>query len=187
MQTPILIVPGWQNSGPAHWQSLWERDNQACSRVVQSNWDAPDRDDWVATLDRAIEAAPIRPVVVAHSLGCVTVAHSANEYDRGATSRLAGALLVAPADVEESIAARSLEAFAPIPMVCFRFPSILVGSHNDQYATFQRASHFAASWGAELVDAGHAGHINVDAGFGPWPACEKLLERLFRSHPSKSV
>ncbi|HEY4219292.1 MAG TPA: alpha/beta hydrolase [Gemmatimonadaceae bacterium] len=174
----VLIVPGWQNSGPAHWQSLWERDNPACSRVVQSNWDEPVPEDWIATLERAIAASSGKPVLVAHSLGCVTVAHWAHQHDRGAETRLAGALLVAPADVEESIAARSLEAFAPIPLTPFRFPSILVGSHNDQYATFDRAAHLAAAWGAELVDAGRAGHINTDAGFGPWPAGEALLARL---------
>jgi predicted alpha/beta hydrolase family esterase len=145
---------------------------------MQVNWDEPDRGDWIATLDRAIASAPARPLVVAHSLGCITVAHWAEQQDLGAHTRLAGALLVAPADVEQSVAARSLEAFAPIPATRFRFPAIVVASRNDQYAAFERAAHFAATWGAELVDAGHAGHINTDAGFGPWPAGEALLARL---------
>lgn len=177
-QPPVLIIPGWQNSGPAHWQTLWELDHPEFTRVEQSNWDAPDLADWIATLQRAIVAAPAKPVLVAHSLGCIAVAHWAGVHDLSAESRLAGALLVAPADVEESVAARSLENFAPIPLNALHFPSIVVASRNDQYASFERAELFAAAWGSELIDAGLSGHINTDAGFGPWPVGEALLARL---------
>jgi predicted alpha/beta hydrolase family esterase len=176
--TPVLIVPGWQSSGPAHWQSLWQLDHPEFARVEQSNWSEPDLADWVATLERAIVTARAKPLLVAHSLGCITVAHWAGVHDLGAESRLAGALLVAPADVEESVAAQSLENFAPIPQSRLRFASIVVGSRNDQYASFERAQLFAAAWGSEFVDAGFSGHINTDAGFGPWSAGEALLARL---------
>jgi hypothetical protein len=178
MKPPVLIVPGWQNSGPAHWQSLWERDNPNCTRVVQSNWDQPELRDWVAALERAISAAPSPPVLVGHSLGCIAVAHWASEHDRGTASCVAGALLVAPADVEQSMAAQSLSNFAPIPQGRLRFPSIVVASRNDPYAPFGRAAILAGAWGSELVDAGYSGHINTDAGFGPWVAGETLLARL---------
>jgi hypothetical protein len=148
--------------------------------VEQSNWDEPDLAEWVATLERAIAAAPSKPVLVGHSLGCIAIAHWAGVHDRGAESRLAGALLVAPADVEESAAARSLDNFAPIPLSRLSFPSIVVGSHDDPYATFDRCALFASAWGSELVDLGKSGHINTDAGFGPWPAGEVLLAGLLR-------
>ena len=36
----------------------------------------------------------------------------------------------------------------------------------------------AKAWGAELVDIGDAGHINTSAGYGEWPAGERLLASL---------
>ena len=35
--------------------------------------------------------------------------------------------------------------------------------------SLERARDMAQSWGSELVEAGDAGHINVDSGHGPWP------------------
>ena len=35
----LLIVPGWQGSGPDHWQSRWERSLSTARRVQQADWD----------------------------------------------------------------------------------------------------------------------------------------------------
>ncbi len=93
----ILIVPGLGNSGPDHWQSRWERKLPTAQRVEQADWNAPDREGWVGTLCAAIAAARRPVVLVAHSLGCMTVALAAAELARNAVR---GAFLVAPADVE---------------------------------------------------------------------------------------
>jgi predicted alpha/beta hydrolase family esterase len=37
---------------------------------------------------------------------------------------------------------------------------------------------FAAAWGATLIDAGDAGHLNPDSGHGPWPEGLLLFARL---------
>jgi len=69
-----LIVPGWQGSPDDHWQSHWQRTLPNSSRVEQTDWLTPRREDWVAELERSV-ASDTRPVVlVAHSLGCITVA-----------------------------------------------------------------------------------------------------------------
>ena len=93
---PVLILPGLGGSGPEHWQTLWEKANPAFVRVEQRDWDKPDREDWIATLDRAITAQPSPPILVAHSLSCALAAHWAAKHARP----LHGALLVAPSDVE---------------------------------------------------------------------------------------
>ena len=72
MNTKVLILPGWHNSGPAHWQSLWEQQH-GYTRVEQHSWDAPLRGDWMAQLEEAVLAHE-DTVLVAHSLGCVLVA-----------------------------------------------------------------------------------------------------------------
>jgi predicted alpha/beta hydrolase family esterase len=40
------------------------------------------------------------------------------------------------------------------------------------------ARALAAAWGSRFVLLEKAGHINADAGFGPWPAGERLLAEL---------
>ncbi len=173
---PVLILPGWGDSGPKHWQSLWQQANPAFRRVVQRDWEYPIRAEWVETLAREIRAAERPPVIVAHSLGCVAVAHAV------AAGPLAihGALLVAPPDVEHPDFPPVIEGFAPIPRARLPFPSIVVVSRNDPHTAFERAQALAGAWGSRLVDAGNSGHINTDAGFGPWPLGETLLAELSR-------
>ena len=55
--TPIVIVPGWRNSGPGHWQSLWEECLPGAHRVTQGDWQFPRRQAWVDRLTEAILAS----------------------------------------------------------------------------------------------------------------------------------
>ena len=59
----ILLVPGWGNSGPDHWQSRWERSLRTASRIEQADWSRPDRITWTARIRAAIADAK-RPVVL---------------------------------------------------------------------------------------------------------------------------
>ena len=54
----VLVLPGWQNSGPDHWQSRWERLH-GDERVVQHDWDWPRRGDWMARLDEVLLHAAV--------------------------------------------------------------------------------------------------------------------------------
>lgn len=180
-KSPVLIVPGWTNSGPDHWQSIWERKNPGWIRVEQSDWDRPERSAWVSTLIGAVSCAPAPPILIAHSLGAVTVAAmGASRPDLS----VAGAFLVAPADVERPGRPEELAGFAPMPLARLAFPSVVVASRNDPYLEYSRAQVFAAAWGAELIDAGSAGHINTAAGFGPWPDGEHFLASHLRPEGS---
>lgn len=172
----VLIVPGWGDSGPAHWQTLWERAHPDFRRVVQRDWHYPVRAEWVETLEQAIRAAARPVVVVAHSLGCIAVAHCAG--DRALPVR--GALLVAPPDVEDPDFPPVIEGFAPVPRHRLPFPSTVVASRNDPFSAFERSGELATAWGSRLVDVGDSGHLNADAGFGPWPRGEALLAELLR-------
>jgi len=172
----FLVLPGLGGSGPAHWQTRWESCLPACARVHQSSWDRPELEAWLVEVDRALEGAVGPVVLVAHSLACVLVAHGAR---RPAWSRVAAALLVAPADVDsQAHTPPETRGFAPVPVQRLPFPSIVVASHDDPYVAFERARHFAERWGAELVDVGTLGHINADSGLGEWGEGRDLLERL---------
>lgn len=172
MTHPILTVPGLWSSGPMHWQTRWEAKHPSWQRVQQRDWDRPDRDEWVATLNAAVAAQPAPPVLAAHSLGCCLVAQwVADTGGRG----VAGAFLVAPSDVEAPHYPEEGRSFSAMPLVRLPFPSLVVASTNDEYVTLDRARYFAEAWGSELVTIGAAGHINSASGFGEWPEGEALL------------
>lgn len=164
--TQVLLLPGWQNSGPGHWQSRWELLH-GFRRVDQHDWLTPRRGDWLARLDEVLVDEPGPVVLVAHSLGCVLVAAWAR-YSRH-SSRVCGALLVAPGDVESPALAPQLPGWAPIVRDALPFPSVLVGSCNDPYCTEDRAQGLARDWGSRWVDAGARGHLNAESGLGDWP------------------
>src|SRR5690606_6593557 len=173
-----LIVPGWQGSPDDHWQSHWQRTLPNSSRVEQADWLTPRRDDWVAELERSV-ASDARPVVlVAHSLGCITVAHWAAQAPQELLRRVRGALLVAPADVQRSNCPEPLRNFAPIPRQPLPFASLLVGSDNDTAASAARAVELGRDWGSDTAILAGAGHINVKSGHHRWEQGFAYLYRL---------
>ena len=92
-----LIVPGWQGSPEDHWQSHWQNSLPNSARVEQADWLTPRREDWVAALAEAIAADSTPVILIAHSLGCITVAHWAATAPVHFLRQVHGALLVAPA------------------------------------------------------------------------------------------
>lgn len=181
-QQPILLtVPGLNNSGPSHWQSIWEEKRDDCFRVDLGMWERPHRNTWLNKLNAAIAAASDPVILIAHSLGCHAVAwwnRFASPEDK---CKVAGALLVAPPSVENLSSGSRLAPFAPLARERLSFPSILAASRNDDYASFGQARKMARLWGSRFVDAGWVGHINADSGLGDWPYGEFLLDRLIWS------
>lgn len=170
-----LIVPGLHGSGEDHWQRWWLSKDRSADLVEQDDWMRPRLDDWRARLGEAVAREP-GALLVAHSLGCALVANLATRHP---DVDIAGALLVAPADVDDMTwTDPALAAFGPMPMRSLPFPSIVVASHSDPFVSFHRAHAFATAWGAHFFDLGHAGHINVASGFGPWPLGLCLADEL---------
>lgn len=173
-----LIVPGWQGSADEHWQSHWQRSLPNSARVEQADWLNPKREDWVAELQRSIASDPRPTILIAHSLGCITVAHWAAQAPVESLRRVRAALLVAPADVERSNCPPALQNFAPIPQHSLPFPSQLVGSDNDTAASAARAIEMARDWGSDVAILSGAGHINVKSGHQRWEQGFAYLYRL---------
>lgn len=177
--TQYLIVPGWHGSEADHWQSHWHRTLPGAHRLEQRDWIEPQLDEWVDALDRQLHALNGRQVIlVAHSLGCITVAQWARNADADALRRVAGALLVAPADVERDSAAPALRNFGPVPLEHLPFPSVLVGSTDDAAASAERAILFGRAWGSKITMLSNAGHINVRSGHTRWEAGFRYLYQL---------
>lgn len=171
----IIIVPGWRDSGPGHWQSLWAERLPNARRVVQDDWITPTRTAWVGQLEKTVLAAPNPVVIVAHSLGCIATSHMGPE----AAARVCGALLVAPADPERRAI---LSDFAPVPYAALPYRSIVVASSNDPFCPIRLAGAYARAWGSEFVRMQNAGHINIDSGHGEWPLGWALLQSLEGDH-----
>jgi predicted alpha/beta hydrolase family esterase len=174
----ILTVPGLGNSGPTHWQTLWENARDDMMRVDLGMWDTPHRNAWVTKLDQAVRTAQAPVVLVGHSLGCLAIAWWATLSPQPYGWPVAGALLVAPADVDRQDGPPELGGFAPAPATPLPFPSIVVASRDDPWIRFERAQALASGWGSHLVDAGSAGHINAASGVGDWIEGQALLAEL---------
>lgn len=176
----ILTVPGLMNSGPDHWQSLWEADLSDCRRVELGSWDTPHRNSWITNLGHAIAQTDGPVVLAAHSLGCHAVAWWAAFEKADWSRKVIGALLVAPPEVDTGSTDTRLSGFGPTPKALLPFPSIVVASRNDPYIAFARARRLAQFWGSQFADAGEVGHINADSGLYEWSFGQFLLSRLVR-------
>ena len=167
----LLIIPGLGGSGPNHWQTRWEQKLSTARRVEQRDWEKAQRDEWVRAIASAIDRATRPVILVAHSLGVVAAIDAARET----APWIKGAFLVAaPSEERLTRVAGADPAFRPYPREKLPFPSALVASRNDSYAEFVQSEALARDWGAKLIDAGQAGHLNAESGHGPWP--EGLLQ-----------
>lgn len=174
----MLLLPGWENSGPDHWQSRWEQ-RHGHVRVEQDDWLWPRRGDWMARLEEVLLQAPGPAVLIAHSLGCLlAAAWAAHSRQR---ERVACALLVAPPDVERDDMPPNLYSWRPIVRQPLPFPALVVLSDNDPFCTPRRAQRLAGEWRCPSVSIGDAGHINGAADLGDWPDGRALLRGLVAS------
>ncbi|KLT70129.1 RBBP9/YdeN family alpha/beta hydrolase [Flavobacterium sp. ABG] len=176
METNLLILPGLGNSGEKHWQTFWHEKFKNSKRIVQDNWDEPIRTEWIERLNEEIAKLNSPTILVAHSLAVSLVLHwAASNHNKN----IVGALLVAPADVDSpEHTPECIRNFSPIPTIKLPFPSIVVASENDPYASFERKKYFAQMWGSKLVNVGQKGHINSDSDLKYWEEGQLILQQL---------
>lgn len=173
---PVLTLPGLSGSGPQHWQTRWEKLH-GFQRVEQADWEHPQLTVWLECLTQVLSTYRQPVLLAAHSLGAVLVAHAAAHL----RAQIAGALLVAPADVDDPACTPEItRSFAPLPRTPLGFPAVVVASSNDPYVTLTRAQHLASAWQAQFVDAGAIGHINAESGLDDWPIGYRILETIAR-------
>lgn len=172
---PALLIPGWRNSGPDHWQSRWQQLRPELKRVDFGEWHHPDPQAWTAILHQAVLACPRPPLLIAHSLGCLA---TANLLALPGAPPIAAALLVAPPNPTRADTPLELTAFAPPARPRFAVPGLVVISSNDIYAEEAFSLDLAHAWGLEVVRLGPCGHINDASGHGDWPEGLVLLDGL---------
>jgi predicted alpha/beta hydrolase family esterase len=173
----VLLLPGWLNSGPGHWQTCWETAH-GDERVQQADWLWPRRGDWMAQLDEALLADTHQtPVVLAaHSLGCHLVAAWAAHSQH--TARVRGALLVAPPDLARADLPPNVTRWHPAVLQPLPFAGQLLFSEDDPYGAPTAARALAAAWGVPAHSLGACGHVNADSALGDWPAGRARVQAL---------
>lgn len=176
METNLLLLPGLGNSGEKHWQTFWHEKFKNSKRIIQDNWDEPIREDWIARLKEEVQKLEGPTILVAHSLAVSLVLHWASSNN---DKNIVGALLVAPADVDSpEHTPEIIRNFSPMPIIKLPFPSIVVASENDPYASFERKKYFAKQWGSDFVNIGKQGHINSDSDLKYWEEGQLILQQL---------
>jgi predicted alpha/beta hydrolase family esterase len=182
-----LIVPGLRDHVEAHWQTHLAGVLRAKGLRVESvptmgrlELDCVRR---IAAIEQAMRSIAGPIVVVAHSGGCIMLAH----WARLSSWPIHAALLATPPDFDSPmpegyphISQLSMHGWLPVPREPLPFPSIVAASRNDPLGRFDRVAELANDWGSLLVDLGDVGHLNPASGFGPWPRAEVLLAELTR-------
>jgi predicted alpha/beta hydrolase family esterase len=185
MRHTTLVVPGFHGSGPAHWQSWFETQVPEARRVRRIDWEEPILARWAGAVRQDIDAAHGPVWLVAHSFGCLAAVVAAADRPE----RVAGALLVAPADPARFSPLGLRDDDRPggdtlvrwLPQGQLAFPSIVVASRNDPWVKLSGAAYWADLWGSRLVDVGPQGHINSESGHGPWPRGLALYQTLLET------
>lgn len=170
--TPVLILPGIYDSGPAHWQSRWETLHAGVTRVVQRDWDHPVCAEWLRTLEAAVAVLPEPPILVAHSLGCLLAAHWAARSPRAVRAML----LVAVPDPAGPNFPADASGFAPLPESIGARQATLVSSSDDPYSSAAFATARVRAWKTRHIEIGARGHINAESGLGDWPQGWAIVE-----------
>jgi uncharacterized protein len=170
-ETNILIVPGHGGAAEGHWQRRVEAKLTTANILPHDDWSYSSLPRAVAAMQAAIDASDLPVVFLAHSVGCQLVTHAIPELVKsGAGGKLKGAYLVVP---PSPAAVKVMPGIDPALAEPLRdplpFPSLLIASSNDPHATMEESADLSLAWGAQLVEAGEAGHINKESGHGPWP------------------
>lgn len=174
MAQQIVLLPGIGNSGPGHWQRIWADSDAGMTLIDGQDWDQPVREQWVENLDRTLRRVGPETILVAHSLGCLQVIHWAQARD----VRIAGAMLVAPPDPQGPAFPSQASGFGDLPMQRLAFPTLVVASSDDPYASLDFSRRCAEAWGGRFVEVGARGHINGQSGLGDWTQGRELLDAL---------
>jgi len=177
----VLIVPGLRDHVDQHWQTLLAQQLSNVRTVPPLGRNDLDCAVRVAAIEREAQAVQGPLIIVAHSGGCIMVAHWARYTKRP----VMGALLATPPDFETPMPAGypAIEGlrehgWLPVPREPLPFRSVVAASRNDPLGSYERVGQLAGDWGSTLVDLGEVGHLNPASGFGPWECAHDYIDAL---------
>ena len=177
MSENVLILHGLGGSGPEHWQT-WLAARLHDRGVSVSYPDLPEPDapkliPWLEALTAAVSrSGPDGLVVVCHSLAAVAWLHLASRSEGRLADRV---LLVAPPSAGAGV--EEISEFFPAPFepeAVARTAAetrVVCSATGDPYRP--EGPELFAPLGVPIDVIADGGHLNTDAGYGPWPAVER--------------
>ena len=168
-----IIVPGVGGSEATHWQSWLQQQLVSSSRVQQKHWDRPVLNEWVAQFVKTVAAVKAPVQIIAHSFGCLTAVAALAEHPE-LNAKVKNLLLVAPANParfgESGFSRHSVGNYQQyFHQLKLAVPTTLLVSENDPWLSYVDALQLAQAWQLTPINLGQVGHVNVAAGFGPFP------------------
>lgn len=189
----FLIVPGFHGSGPDHWQSWLEQQVPNSTRITGIDFEQPVLAQWAARIREELAQAREPLWLIAHSFGSLAAVVAAADRPE----HIAQLILVAPADPdrfdcmglkqERSLAIERFTLGKALPLRPLQVNGLVIASRDDPWLPYEKAAALASAWQLDLHDAGAAGHINADTGYGAWPALLTLLRKHSRLSNSSPV
>jgi predicted alpha/beta hydrolase family esterase len=181
----ILVVPGLNGADDRHWLTWFEHELAGATRIDHDEWNDPVLARWAGRVKHSIDRGSGPVWIVAHGFGCLASVMAA--ADR--TDRVAGALLISPADPElfsadgARVSADDSRLRYPsisglLPQSPLEFTSLVVARTDDPWMRLTTASQWAERWGSRLVLASSLGVANPDTLQGPWPQCLRLFRLM---------
>ncbi|ADL50309.1 RBBP9/YdeN family alpha/beta hydrolase [Clostridium cellulovorans] len=170
----VKILPGLNNSGADHWQSIWEK-KYGFERVQQDDWKQPKYNEWEKNLIDNLQRENDKNIIlIAHSLGCLLTAKAITKIE----DYVKAIFLVAPPDTSRDIFPKEINSFNNLPNKTLGVPGILVYSEDDQYASAEYSLKQAKNWGLQAVSVGKRGHINSDSNIENWDQGYEIFQKL---------
>ncbi len=172
-----LILHGWGGSDDPHWQA-WlaaeiAKGYGTVSFPLLDNPHFPSKNRWMKQAKEILNT--FKPdTLICHSLANVLWFHLCHEGEIAPVKRL---LLVAPPSLDCSL--ETIKTFFPLtpPNSLYAHEAMLVVSDNDPYMDLSEARKLQYALGIEMKVISGGGHINTDAGFGPWPWVKEWVEQ----------
>jgi predicted alpha/beta hydrolase family esterase len=172
----FLILHGLEGSGPDHWQTwlagrLRERGETVRYPDLPDPFD-PKPEEWLAALQPELAALEGERIVLCHSLACLLWLLNAHA---GATDVADRVLLVAPpcTDEVEPVVRFQPDGVTGDQVRAAARVTLMLCSDRDPYCPPGADTVFGDPLELDYEVIPGGGHLNTDAGYGPWPAVEK--------------
>jgi uncharacterized protein len=171
-----VIVHGLDGNEPQHWQTWLAAQLRAAGREVRypelPDADQPQPAAWLEVLRTTLDGLPDGGFdIVCHSLGSLLWLH--HVASTPADPRPARVVLVAPPSPQPTVPA--LASFLPVPLVVDEVRraadgTVLVCGTDDPYCPEGAAVAYGVPLKLPTTVVPGGGHLNLAAGYGPWPA-----------------
>lgn len=185
MLMKVFIIHGYQSSPEQHWfpwlATKIEQMGSQCEIVHLKGSDQPNFATWRQNLEAQVHPLNEQTIIVAHSLGCISVLDYLSEALNG---RLIKAIFMIAGFNEKLTALPELNQFvqqAKLNDALLRFriqQRYSLFSCNDPFVPAPLSIRFGQLLNAQMIEVKKAGHFMQSDGLSEFPQLWEKLEKL---------